>query len=165
MKNPTFLVELVNELNDMCYFNNISVKFTVDTFDSRELTRAFNIVQDDKFRLEDELAEIRVNSDCYDPADYNELMQSIDINNKLFTDLVLLQELGKGEDEGMKSVYDCFDVDYASPQNLPKSIRLISGVLANQLEGKAEGTPFYDEYCFKLLTNVLEELCNIIKEA
>ena len=148
MKNPTqFLIDLVDDLNVMAYCNGLPTNFTTNDFDGRQLTRAFDLVEDDKQNTLNELAQMRANSDEYEPADYNELAQSINHNNKLFTDLCLLQEL-VGTDY----------VDYVAPQNLPKSIITVSELLVKQLECKAELNPFYNEYYCKKLTSVLAEL-------
>ena len=148
MKNPQLLITLMEKLNTMAWCNDLNIRFTIDTFDGRELTRAFDMVQDDKFKLEDNLATIIANPNDYDNADYNEAVFDIRINSEMFTDLCLLQELMVDD-----------DVNYASPKNLPKSIKIVSELLVKQLECKTELNEFYDKYYCDQLTSVLAELC------
>lgn len=142
-----FLEELVDELNLVAY--NIGIKKPIFTTE--------NLVRDFRIQLALELIEkytqqLLEDLEAVDDfADALEIKQTIDSMDNTLTDLGILKDL-----EG---------ADYATPDHIASSIEILSTKLCSQLEAKAHNEASYNNYYCNKLAEVLEELCQIIKEA
>ena len=150
MKNPIvhtqFLEDICEELTYV--FANLGAKrftLTPETFPNR-IQLAFDVVNQAR-----QQAIADYNSEELDFADAMEVKETIEWLDKLTQDLTILADL-----EG---------TNYATPNHIAYSIETISEKLVNQLQGKAHNEAYYNEYYCKRLAEVLNELCELIKEA
>ena len=159
MKNPivitSFLDDLIDELNLVVY--DLDIKNF--SFTSEEITRSYSIefafdlckkevqklLKDREF-----LYNLSESGDDYSD-EVKDINQSLEQMDKLLVDLKIICDL-----EG---------TDYATPNHIASSVETLSEKLSEQLQAKILGEANYDEYYCKQLATVLEELCNIIKEA
>lgn len=91
-----------------------------------------------------ELASLIEGDDC--PSDQ---LAELESSNRMMIDLSIIQDLEVSY--------------YANPRYINNAVLILSEKLSEQLQAKALGETYYDEYYCKRLASVLAELCELVR--
>jgi hypothetical protein len=145
-----FLVQLVDELNTTSCHIGARHHFTAKHLtDDYYLNLAHEMLEKEIQQYVEDLNYLYESEDG-DPDEVDALKQCIDSTDKTITDLILLNDL-----EG---------AEYATPTHIAHSVEFLSERLVAQLQAKVLCEANYNEYYCRTLTDVLVELCELIKE-
>lgn len=141
-----FLEDVVDDICDVMGFLGIKGFNITAEFPFSRTDLCYDLVKRCTNKINAELAEWSEYDDK--PTD---LLDCLEWCSRMLVDLSIIQDL--------EVPY------YANPNYISNAITILSEKFSEQLQAKALGEAYYNEYYCKRLASVLAELCELIKEA